>query len=172
MKPQHNQYPAYYGRYINLVKQNDVVQALNETRKSFLAFVHAIDPALEDYAYAEGKWTVKQVILHCADTERIFSSRALTYARGDQQPSLPFDENAYAASAHCRNRSLKDIAWEYEAVANSTVALFRSFTPDQLELLGNTPSGPSTINAVGFCICGHTLHHMAIIADRYLNKNS
>lgn len=170
MKPLVGQYPEYYGRYIGLVAQTDVLSALEENKRTFLGFIHGIDPALENYAYAEGKWTVKQVILHCADTERIFSTRALSYARGDGQKSLAFDEDSYAATSRTEHRGLKDIAWEYEAVANSTIALFRSFGPETLQVIGQTPSGPATVNAVGFCICGHILHHMAVLQARYLKQ--
>lgn len=172
MRPQPQDHPDYYRQYVSLVKQEDVMSALDENRKMFLAFLHSIDPALENYAYAPGKWTVKQVILHCSDTERIFSTRALGYARGERQKSLPFDENAYAAAADTSLRSLKDIAWEYEAVANSTAALFRSFSPEQLSAKGETPTGLATVNAMGFCICGHNLHHLNVITERYLNKIS
>lgn len=170
MRPQPQDHPAYYEQYVSLVKQEDVITALDETRKRFLAFIHGIDPAMESFAYAPGKWTIKQVILHCADTERIFSTRALSYARGDRQKSLPFDENAYADAADTTPRSLKDVTWEYEAVANSTVALFRSFSAELLSAKGETPSGPATVNAMGFCICGHNLHHLNVITERYLNK--
>lgn len=172
MRPLATEHPEYYGRYISLVSQNDVISALEETKRTFLAFIHSIDTSLENYAYADGKWTIKEVILHCSDTERIFSTRALNYARGDGQKSLAFDENAYAVQCHADGRSLKDIAYEYEAVANATAALFRSFSQDSLRLTGQTPSGPSTVNSIGFCICGHSLHHLNVIKERYLKTGA
>lgn len=168
MRPQAHEHPSYYGQYIALVKEDNIRSALAETKKTFLTFLRSIDPKLESYAYAEGKWTVKEVILHCTDTERIFSARALGYARGEKQKSLPYDENDYAKNCGAATRSLNDLINEYEAVANATAALFHSFSEKTLASVGETPAGPSTVNALGFSMCGHNVHHMNILKERYL----
>lgn len=168
MKPTLLQYPEYMDTYISLVKEDNVRDALAETKKTFLAFIGSINPDLENHRYAAGKWSIKEVILHCADTERIFASRALGYARGEKQKSLSFDENTYANNSHADTRSLKDIIDEYETIANATASLFHSFSDSVLSIPGEMPSGPCTVNAVGFAISGHNLHHMKIIKERYL----
>lgn len=171
MKPTTNEHPEFYGRYISHVRENTITEAIAETSKKFLTLLRSIDPKLENYAYAKGKWTIKEVVLHCSDTERIFCTRALGYARGETQKSLPFDENTYAQNSDAGPRSLKNIIDEYESVANATMTLFSSFSEEVLAKLGQTPSGPSTVNAVGYSICGHNLHHMNVLVERYLNKN-
>lgn len=168
MRPQAHEHPAYYGRYIALVKENDILSALAETKKTFLSFLKSIEPKFENHAYAEGKWTVKEVILHCIDTERLFSARALGYARGEKQKSLSYDENEYAKNYDVHQRPLINMIEEYETVANATGSLFHSFSEKALSTVGETPAGPSTVNSVGFSICGHNLHHMSIIKERYL----
>ncbi len=168
MKPQASEHPEYYGRYIDLVKEDQITEALAASSKAALSLIRGTDPALGDYAYADGKWTLKEVLIHCIDTERIFSTRALCFARGDGQKALSFDENTYAPNSEAHTRTLESIAREFECVSKATLELFKSFSEKTLALKGETPSGPSTVAAIGFTICGHTLHHMNIITERYL----
>lgn len=168
MKPQPQDYPSYYGGYISLIKQNEVLSSLTETTRESLGLIRSIPIELENHAYADGKWTIKELLLHCIDTERIFSCRALGFARGEAQKALPFEENNYAAHSHADKRSLNNIAAELEAVGKATVALFASFSEEVLAVSGQTPSGKSTVNAMGFMIAGHTRHHLDILKERYL----
>lgn len=168
MRPVKEECPDYYWYYIELIKQNDVVSALTETKKSALDFIKVIPTHLENFAYAEGKWTVKEVLIHCIDTERIFATRALTFARGDKQVPNSYDENLYGANCNAGTRTLTDIIEEFEAVRHSNICLFRSINTENLKKSGLSPSGPATVNSVGFTICGHTQHHLNIIKERYL----
>lgn len=168
MRPVKEECPDYYWYYIGLIQQNDIVSALTETKKSQLDFIKSISSELENFAYAEGKWTIKEVLIHCIDTERIFSARALSFARGDKQVPNSYDENIYAANCNAAPRTLKDIIEEFEAVRQSNIYLFRSFDTKNLEKSGQTPSGQATVNSIGFTICGHTRHHLNIIKERYL----
>lgn len=170
MRPKKEEHPEYYNYYVDLVKQEDVVNALTETKKTSLDFIKNIPIELANYAYADGKWTTKQVLIHCIDTERIMATRALRFARGDSQKSTSFDENLYAANSHADLRSLKDIEEEFEAVRNATIALFRSFSFETIMAVGTSPSGIVTVNSIGYMICGHTQHHLNIIKERYLKK--
>ena len=172
MRPTEEQHPKYYNYYIQLISQENVLSALVENKKTSLDFIKSIPTKLEDYAYENGKWTIKQLLLHCIDTERIISTRALTFARGELQKPLSFDENLYANNSHANLRSINDIADEFEAVRNASTVLFKSFSNEILCSLGNTPSGLATINSIGFFICGHTQHHLNIIKERYLKNNS
>ncbi len=168
MRPVKEECPDYYWCYIGLIKQADVVSALTETKKSTLDFIKSISSDLENFAYAEGKWTVKEVLIHCIDTERIFSARALGFARGDKQVPNSYDENLYGANCEAASRTMNDIIEEFDAVRHSNICLFRSFNAQNLKKSGQTPSGPATVNSIGFTICGHTQHHLNIIAERYL----
>ena len=168
MRPKKEDSPEYYIYYIGLINQQDDVSALSETKKEQLEFIKNISADLENYAYADKKWTIKEVLIHCIDTERIFSTRALGFARGDKQVPHSYDENIYAANSNAASRSLKDILEEFEAVRTGIICLYRSFSPETLNLAGQTPSGPATINSIGFTICGHTQHHLNIIKERYL----
>ncbi len=172
MRPQRNDYPAYFDNYIPLVKQDHITDAITATKEAALALIQNLAPTLADYAYADGKWTVKQVLIHCTDTERIFSARALGFARGETQKALSFDENVYAAQCHAQSRSLNDIAQELEAVSTASLCLYRSFSDAVLDLKGEFPSGFTTVNAIGFTTCGHTLHHLQVLRERYLKINS
>ena len=130
----------------------------------------AIPAAKADYAYAPGKWTIKQVFQHISDTERIFAYRALRFARRDPQQPLPFEENDYADNADVSNRSLEDILQELETVRKSSVSLFKSFSQETLLLNGTTSLGNATVLSLGFFVCGHATHHMNVVKDRYLKK--
>jgi hypothetical protein len=168
MRPAIKDYPEFYDRYIGLTKQIDLNLLILETKKEVLFFFEQLDPRLHDYGYAPGKWTIKQVLLHCIDTERIFSYRALSFARGEKQTMLSFDEDVYAAQSNAQSRSLTNILEEFESVRQSTCLLFASFTDDVLNIKGETPSGQCTVNAIGFAICGHYKHHLQTIEKLYL----
>jgi DinB family protein len=170
MRPQRSDYPDYFDNYVPLVKQDTIIDALADTKYDALEFIKSLDPALEDFAYADGKWTIKEVLIHCIDTERIFSTRALGIARGETQKALSYDENVYAANSHANERTFDDIAEEFELTRNSTLFLFHSFSEQVLALKGEFPAGATTVNAVGFTICGHTAHHLQVIRERYLKK--
>jgi uncharacterized damage-inducible protein DinB len=121
-----------------------------------------------DYCYAEGKWTVKELVQHLIDAERIFAYRALTIARGDQTPLPGFDETTYAAASKADARKWEDLVEEFKAVRQSTDLLFKSFTEDQLQQRGTTNQHKNTVNAIGFTAFGHLLHHKNILEEKYL----
>lgn len=168
MRPQPSEIPSYFERYIKLVKHENVLGAMVDTKNACLELIRSIDASLENYSYAEGKWTIKEVLIHCIDTERVFSTRALGFARGETQKALSYDENIYAAHCEALSRSLVDIAEEYDAVTSSTISLFKSFSAKQLSALGDMPAGNGSVNAIGFTIVGHTIHHLSVIKERYL----
>lgn len=168
MKPIVSEHPHYYTQYINLVKQDELTAAIQAVGAEIKELIAGISEDRGNFAYATAKWTIKEVLIHCIDTERIFSTRALCFARGDQQKALSFDENIYAPNSEAHHRSLKSISEEFDSVNKATLHLFNSFSKQTLLVSGETPSGPSTVRAIGFTICGHTRHHMNIIRERYL----
>ncbi len=168
MRPQAQTFPPYYEKYIALIKEENSIEAFQNNLIIIKDFVALIPTNKENFAYADGKWTVKQVIHHCIDTERILTYRALRFARKDFQQLLPFDENVYAANSNIDKRTLLDIVEELDTVRNATLTLYKSFNNETLLNMGNTSTGKVSVLAIGFFVCGHTLHHLNIIKERYL----
>jgi len=166
-KPQTGDHGTYFDRYINLVQTDDCVKGLQDSMGSLNGYLDAIPAAKADYAYGEGKWPVKQVLQHIIDAERIFGYRALCISRGEQQSLPGFDENSYADHATAGGRSLQSLVAELKRVRQSTIDLFASFTPEQLDAKGVSNNTPTKANSLGFMILGHWLHHEKILKERY-----
>jgi uncharacterized damage-inducible protein DinB len=167
MKPVKGTYPAYYDNYIPLVKESSVLEALKNNGAHITQLMSQLPAEKENHAYAPGKWTVKQVLCHLSDTERIFTYRALRFARKDSAILSSFDENAFADAVQLDHRHLKDLITEFETVRNATISLFAGFTEEELLRSGSTTIGASTVLALGFAICGHASHHLHILRERY-----
>lgn len=161
-------YPAYFANYINLVHTDSVAEAIDTYSSDILHFFKSIPSEKADYKYAEGKWSIKELLQHVIDAERIFACRALRIARHDKTPLPGFEENSYAAASNASARSWESLLGEFEAVRKSTDLLFRSFTPDQLQQSGITNEQPNTVIAISFVVFGHILHHINILKERYL----
>jgi hypothetical protein len=170
-KPTPGTYPAYFENYIKLVEVDTPQEAIEKYTASLDSFFTAIPSAKHLYKYAEEKWTVKEMLQHIIDTERIFAYRALSIARKDKTPLPGFDENAYAiAAANTNHRSWDSLIDEFKAVRKSTDLLLQSFNEEQLQQNGTTNERPNTVNAIGFIIFGHIIHHKKILEERYLSK--
>ncbi|MBK9283783.1 MAG: DinB family protein [Sphingobacteriaceae bacterium] len=170
MRPEKNTYPEYYENYIPLVTQPDVKSAFIENEKETLALLADVTPNLENYAYADQKWTIKEVLNHIIDTERIFAYRALRFARNDAQQPLPYDENEYIKHVDLSHRDLNNLINEFRSVRAASITLFESFTETELLRIGNTAGGKCSVLAIGYTICGHAKHHLHVIRERYLKK--
>jgi uncharacterized damage-inducible protein DinB len=168
MRPVEGTYPKFLETYISKVNEDHVLKALEANTKALTGFLNSIPKNKGDYAYAAGKWTIKQLIIHISDAERIFSYRALRFARGDEQQPLPFEEDDYAANSKAEKRSLESAVEELLTVRKATTLLFQSFDEADLLKPGNTASGKTTVNAIGYAICGHAAHHIGIAKERYL----
>jgi uncharacterized damage-inducible protein DinB len=167
-KPLSNDHAPYFSRYIDLVTESDVKKAFEVQQLQLPAIFNAIPDSKADYAYADGKWTVKQVILHLTDAERIFAYRALWIARQANIPLPGFDENAFAAIADVSNRTLQDLKNEFIAVRSATKFLFDSLNDDELQSRGVSNNVEITANALGFITLGHLIHHYNVMKERYL----
>ena len=161
-------YPVYFARYINLVDANSVAEAIEKYSSAIINFIKNIPIEKVDYRYAEGKWSIKEMLQHMIDTERIFAYRALRISRHDSTPLPGFDENTYAVASNASARSSQNLLNEFEAVRKSTDLLLESLTPDHLNQTGTTDDQPNTSNAISFMIFGHLLHHINILKERYL----
>lgn len=158
----------FYFRYIQQVKGDDFLHTLKESAESTPVFLHALTPAQWNHRYASGKWNIKEVVVHVADSERIFAYRALRIARGDKTPLPGFEQNDYVPLSNASARSPESIINEYRAVRNATLAMFNNFDHDMLNQMGTASDTPVSALALGFIIAGHEQHHLNILKERYL----
>ncbi|WP_178985241.1 DinB family protein [Winogradskyella helgolandensis] len=164
-----SEYNSYYKPYIDaLNKDIGIVDGLKQNLDDLVSFYSNIPQEKHNYAYAEGKWTIKDVLLHTIDTERVFAYRALRIARHDKTPLAGFEQNDYVDYAFAANRSIESLLEEYRAVRQATIALFGSFDTDSLLLIGEASGFPISVRAIGYIIMGHENHHVKIIKERYL----
>lgn len=172
MKPsqlQPTEFAPYQQSYINLVSDEyTLVEELEISVHRLVKFVREIPMDKFDYRYAEGKWTIKDIILHLIDAERIFAYRALRFARNDKTELPGFHENNYVAEANANKRSIQDLLTELLVVRQSTLSLFKSFSEEQLLRIGTASNNPMSVRALGFVIIGHQNHHQKIFQERYL----
>jgi hypothetical protein len=166
-KPAPSKIPDYYLYYINLVPETELIAALEASMEQTLSLFTAIPAEKAEYRYAPGKWTVKEVVAHINDAERVFAYRALRFSRGDATPLPGFDENLYAPNANTGRRPLAEIADEYRAVRTASAALFRHLNEEMLDLPGKASGYDLTPRAIGWMIAGHNLHHLGILRERY-----
>lgn len=158
----------FFHNYIRQVPQDDVHAAIKELGADFINVLKSVPPDKQEYAYAKGKWTLKEVVQHIIDAERIFIYRALCFARKEQQSLPGFEENEYAANSKANSRNWNDLIEEFTFVRKSTEILYQSFDREQLESDGLANSKPMYVLGLGFIIAGHCQHHLNIIKERYL----
>ena len=162
-------YKNYFERYTSLVNERDIRTAFANQVKILNDFFTSISEKKADYAYAESKWTLKEMLQHMIDTERIFAYRALAIARNETAVLPGFDENTYAANSSANTRTWADLTNEMKIVRESTTALFNSFTEHMLTNEGHFSTVTASPNTVGNIIIGHFYHHVKIANERYLN---
>ena len=161
------EYAPYYANYVGLVPEISLRSALDESAAALLEFLTHVPEDREDYAYAEGKWTIKQCLQHVIDTERIFAYRALAIARGDKTALPGFDQDEYVAAADLSGRSFAKMIEEFRHLRQSTFIMFKSFTDADLLRTGTMSGTAVSVRALGFIICGHALHHVKLYREKY-----
>ena len=164
------EYPDFYKSYIQELEEVELIEELEICLHEFIKFVQNISMDKFDYQYAEGKWTIKEIIQHLIDSERVFSYRALRISRNDKTPLPGFDENEYVANSNGNERSLQSLLTEMAVVRQSTLSLFNSFSQEQLTKIGMASNREVSVRAIGFIIIGHQKHHQKIFIERYLNS--
>ena len=167
-RPSLSEYNAYYQPYVSEAPGNDVLATLAAQRDATAALLAGIPEAKAGFRYAPGKWSVREVIGHLADSERVFSYRALRVARADTTPLPGFDENAWMPEAGFDRRTLADVAAEFRTVRDSTLALFHGFDASAWPRLGTASGHPISARALAWIISGHEAHHLRVLAERYL----
>ncbi|NQV78041.1 MAG: DinB family protein [Lutibacter sp.] len=163
-----NEYSPFYKNYILALKNVNLIEALTSSLDEILVTVKNLREEKLQYSYAEGKWTIKEIIQHLIDTERIMSYRALRFSRNDTTELEGFDENWYVDNSNGNERNIHDLLDELTLVRKTSVSLFKSFTDEMLIRIGTANGGNMTVRALGFIIAGHQLHHLNIIKERYL----
>jgi uncharacterized damage-inducible protein DinB len=164
-----NEYASFYGGYINQVSDEyTLIEELEISVHRLVKFVREIPMDKFDYRYAEGKWTIKDILQHLIDAERVFAYRALRFARNDKTELPGFEEDDYVLEANANKRSIQDLLTELLIVRQSTLALFKTFGNEQLLHIGIASNNPMSVRALGFVIIGHQNHHQKVFEERYL----
>ncbi len=167
-KPSPTSYPGYFQRYIDQVPEQDLATAFRNQLPVINNFLPSISEEKSMYAYEPGKWTMKEILQHIIDTERIFNYRALCFAR-KETASLPgFEENNYAANSNANSRSWQSLINEFAAVRRATELMFSTFTDEALATSGTANNNPTTVASIGFISLGHFYHHKKVMEERYL----
>ena len=168
MRPDLSRVGNFYHNYINQVTEDELAEAFDKESASFIRFLDTIPAEKYDYRYAEDKWTIKEVLQHIIDAERIFSYRALRFARKDKTPLPGFDENSFAAASKADARNWDKLVEEFKVVRRSSELLFHSFDEEQLQSDGISSNTPNYVIALGFILIVHTMHHQKILKERDL----
>lgn len=166
-----DEYPAIYSDYIESVV-GPVMEELREQVESFPEFLRSIPEDLGRYSYAEGKWTVKEVLCHILDTERIMAYRALRFARNDMTELAPFEQDEFVQNARHNERPLRSIEEEFFHLRKTNLILFETFNQTELERKGMASGRLITVKAFLYVIAGHLTHHRIILKERYLNHET
>ncbi|MFT5892049.1 MAG: hypothetical protein ACI9Y7_002158 [Dokdonia sp.] len=164
-----SEYNPYYEPFVKKInKEATLVNALIGSKDDVATFFKEIPTEKLSYRYAIDKWTPKEVLMHIIDTERIFSYRAMRFARKDKVDLLGFDQNDYIPPSKADSRTIDSLIEEYEAVRNATIVLFKNLDDTMLKEVGSGSGSPMSVRALGFITVGHEMHHVSIIKERYL----
>ncbi|HUI73868.1 MAG TPA: DinB family protein [Candidatus Acidoferrum sp.] len=166
-RPQPGEYASYYEKYISLIPGDDIFGTLETQRLQMALLLAGRSERDGNFRYAANKWTVKEVIGHIADSERIFAYRALRIARADRTPIEGFEQDDYVRNGGFGDRSLSDLALEFDVVRNSTLSLLRTLTEEAWLLRGMANKNEVSVRALAFICAGHELHHRRILEEQY-----
>jgi len=166
-RPAEHESLPYSRTYISKVEGYDFLSVLNKSLAKNLAKLQTLSAEQWNHKYAPDKWTIKEVLIHILDTERIFAYRALRISRNDKTPLQGFEQNDYVPFYEANDRSIDSLLEEYELLRRSTISLFKNMSNEMLDRLGTASGGPCSVLALGFMIAGHEIHHWEILKDRY-----
>jgi uncharacterized damage-inducible protein DinB len=170
-KPDKSEYPEYAEMYIKLIPENNLIlRHMADNFQIIKDFIYALPPEKLLYRYAPDKWTIKEILVHIIDDERIFAYRAMSFARNEKRSMPGFDQDAYTKYSGANERDLDNIFAEYEAVRRATIALFNGLPEESLMRMGtgSTTFHSATVRALAYHIAGHELRHINIIKEKYL----
>ena len=167
-RPDSTEYAPHYEKYITLVPDGDIVSILGSQLENTLGLLRPVSEEKGDYAYAPGKWTIKQVLGHLIDAERVFAYRALRIGRNDKTPLQGFEQDDFVANANFNARTLGSLIEEFAAVRRSNICLFESFGEQEWERRGTANEKEVSTRALVYIVAGHESHHMGILRSHYL----
>ena len=167
-RPNKEDYATFYETYIGKIASDDIITALTASLPKTMVFLADIPLDKWGFAYAEGKWTIKELMIHILDAERIFINRALRIARNDKTALPGFDQDEYAPFTNANNRTVESIIEEYESVRKASLTLFQHFTNEMWQRKGIASDNTVTPLAIAYIILGHETHHFGVIQERYL----
>jgi hypothetical protein len=168
--PDFNTLPSFYKHYVMQVHEMNLLDALEKSGKNLNTLIKSIPEEKGEYRYEPGKWSIKELVCHMMDAERIFAYRALRFARNDSTELAAFEENDYAPEANAHARTLKQLVAEAETLRKSTIDLFASFTPEMLQRKGAANKNIVSVINIGYIIAGHETHHYNVMNERYLKS--
>jgi hypothetical protein len=171
-RPDATEYAPYYGKYISLVADKDILTLLSRQLDETLALLGSINESQAGYRYAPDKWSIKELVGHLIDTERIFAYRALRFARNDKTPLQGFEQDDYIRGASFDDCALNDLASEFEHVRRSSLSLFNHLSEEAWKRRGTASDSEVSVRALAYIIAGHELHHMEILRSRYLQSST
>jgi len=167
-RPRFGDYPEYHAQYVDQVPHGDVLEILAQQLDSSLTLLRGIDEQHAGHRYAPGKWSIKELVGHVVDIERVFAYRALVFARGDKTPLPGVEQDDLVAGGHFETRSLASLCTELEHLRRSNLALFESLSSEVLTRRGEASGFEMTVRAILFIIAGHERHHVTVLRERYL----
>ncbi|HET7234126.1 MAG TPA: DinB family protein [Longimicrobium sp.] len=170
-RPGPGEHAEYYSKYTKLVPEGDLLEILERQMHETAAFLRGIPAHLHDHRYAEGKWSIKEVIGHLTDAERIFAYRALRIGRGDTTPLASFDENAYVATARFGELEFELLVEDFTAVRHATLTLLRGFNAQEAARRGVASDSEVSVRALAVIMAGHVIHHTHLLRERYLGAS-
>lgn len=166
-RPTASEYSPYHAGYVALVPEEDVLSAMEQQSSEMQKVLASLDETRGEHRYAEGKWSVKEVIGHVIDSERIFGYRALAFARGEAQPLPGFDENAYVENASFEDWKLGELAELYAVVRRANIVFFKNLRDEAWERRGTASDVPVSVRGIAYVIVGHERHHLKVLRERY-----
>ncbi len=170
-RPALNEYSPFYQKYIDKVPEGDIIFILEHSKQQLLTLLENTPTDKYAYRYAEGKWSMKETLLHMIDAERIFSYRALRIARNDQTPLSGFDQDVYVPESEATQRTWQSIVDEYKAVRDASIHLFKNISKEASLRRGVVSSAVISVRALAYITAGHELHHLQLFIEKYLNDN-
>lgn len=170
MRPTKDEYPAYFETYVSKVQDGDILVQMRQGIENTEKLIRSLNEEQLNYRYAEGKWSIKEILMHLCDAERIFTYRALRFARKDKTDLPGFDENTYVPASKATQRNIENILKEYQAVRTASIVLFESFDEEAIQERGTANGRTTSVRAMAYILVGHELHHVGIIKERYLKK--
>jgi len=163
LKPETSEYNPYYEKYISLIEEGELLNALERQPSELRSLLNGLDEEKGKYAYADGKWSIKEVLSHLVDGERIFGYRVLRISRGDETPIEGFEQDGYIENSHANERSFEDLLEELSLQRNANLLMLKNLRDDGWKRLGTASQSPVSVRALGFIMAGHVRHHINIL---------